>query len=576
MTYLGLDLGTGLAKLARCPAGEQAGPAVPDVTMVSSAVTYRDLGAADIPSGYPDEPWPGTLRCDGFPALLGTALSASRVDAWRGRTPDEVTAHFLRCLLDPTEAGMPRDPASAGRSATVRDGGHWSGGMVSGLRVGSGDEEAEPAGLVVAVPPDASGRRGVDDKPSAATTIQDILTALGRSPQRGVAAPVASLLWLRQRHQSLVDAGRIVVIDAGAGSIEISLCQVTGPAVRVVDSVRLLGGSAWGAGDPADAAAGVRPPSIAELLVTALAAVSGEPLGSAGRMPVYLWRMFERALADPSTRERLDMVLQLASTARHRHGGALALRFAGLDVTASQLLDACEPLAQESVAALGRLLGRQLDPGWQRFGGEGSTRLVLLGGLSVLRPMRVPLLASLGLDPDGSGEGVIRPDDDDLLGAAARGAALLAAGQADPGDRYPFELRLPVNRVVRDRVVTEYLRLAAPGSIDLETAQTTYFHQGAAAGSGQHLLVTVRPAVADRPGAAPISVQLVPRGGSPVPATFRAAMPPPPGVYRVGVQGGPDGPAVVLQPAEGGNPLTYPLAEPAGSSVGWSPAREVR
>jgi hypothetical protein len=538
MRYLGLDLGTGLAKLAQYPAG---GPARADqeigVITVAAAVTYR-RHVGEIPAGYQDEPQPGVVRCDGFPAMLGTTLSAIPVSVWQGRTPGEVTQSLLRCLLDPpgTEA--------------VRD-----------------EDGTEPADLVVAVPSHAGAQPGPGDEPSTTSELQDILTALGRPARRVVAAPVAALLWLRQRDPDLAAAGRMVVVDVGAGCVELSLCTATGNAMRVVDSIRLVGGSAWGGGVLA-ATVGDRWATLAEYLVTALAAASGVRVAPPGRESVSLWRGFERALADGRTRDRLDVVLQSAATARHRHGSAPALRFGGLAVTASQLLDACEPLARQSVAALGQLLGRRDDPAWLRFGPGDGTRLVLLGGLSTLHPVRAALLASLGLDPERPGQGVIRPADDDLLSSVARGAALLAAGLADPGDRYPHALRLAVSRVVRDQLVSEYLELAAPGAIDLELTQTLYLTDGTTPGKGSHVLVTIRPVPSDPPGSAPIPVQIVPKGRDPVPATFRRAVPPEPGVYRVGVRGGPGGPAVVLQRADGGKPLTYPLAETADLAAG--------
>jgi hypothetical protein len=544
MTYLGLDLGTGFAKVARYPAGRRPRPGEDlDVTTVATAVTYR-RHAGEIPAGYPDEPQPDAVRCDGFPVMLGTALSATPVSAWQGRTPGEVTQSFLKCLLDPPDTGAARD--------------------------------AEPADLVVTVPPHGGARPAVDEEPSAVPELWDILTALGRPARRVVAAPVAAMLWLRQHDPDLAAADRIVVVDIGAGCLELSLCTATGHAVRVVDSIRLVGGSAWGDEVLAAAAVGDRPLTLAECLVTALATASGAGPDPGGRGSVYSWRAFERALADDRARDRLDAVLQSASAARHRHGSAPALRFGGLEVTASQLLDACEPLAQRSVAALAQLLGRRDDPGWLRFGSGDGTRLVLLGGLSILRPVRAALLASLGLDPERPSEGVIQPADDDLRAAAARGAALLAAGLANPGDRYPHALRLAVNRVVRDKLVSDYLELAPPGSIDLELAQTRYLTVGATAGEGRYVLVTIRPAASNPPGPASIPVQIVPSGRDPVPAAFRWAAPPEPGAYRIGVRGGPDGPAVVLLRDGGGNPLTYPLAELTDTVADETPGQAIQ
>ena len=76
---------------------------------------------------------------------------------------------------------------------------------------------------------------------------------------------------------------------------------------------------------------------------------------------------------------------------------------------------------------------------------------------------------------------------------------------------------------------------------------------------------------------AAIPVQVIPAGASEmVPAVLRSAPCPAPGVYWVGVRGGPDVPAVVLQRTDDGEALTYELAGlgdagPAGQTVGVSP-----
>lgn len=525
MSYIGLDLGTAFAKLARWPTG-QARASAPEVTTVPAALTYRSSGAADIPASYSADPRPGVVRCDGFPALIGTTAPTTPVTVWQGRTPDEVTARFLSCLLNPL--GSERD-----------------------------EDDSEPAELVVAVPPEAGER--VAATADGTPGLPEILATLGLAPRRAVDAPVAALLWLRQRHQDLTMASRVVVIDAGAGSVDLSLCVVTGDALRVTDSIRLAGGSAWGT--ETSATAGDRPLTLAEHFVGALVATTGTRVGAAGRTASYWWRAFERALADEGARERLDAVLQLASAEPGRHASTPALRFGGLGVTAEQLLDACEPLTVHCSAALSQLLGRQEDPRWPGFGDGDGTRLLLLGGLSALYPLRAGLLAAAGLDQGRSGHGAVLPPNEDRLDAVARGAAMLAAGVADPHDRYPHELRLPVSRVVRDHVVNEYLRLAAPGSIDLYRAQSSYLTADVGAGSDEHVLVTVKPA-SGQPGA-PLQVQLVRAGEGPVPVAVRPAEPPAPGVYQVGIQGGPAGPAVLLRPVEGGPVLVYPLAEQA-------------
>jgi hypothetical protein len=545
MTYLGLDLGSGFAKLARCTTGTPGQPAAgPAVTRVPAAMWYGEQGAKiPLDSPDPDEPRRRAVRCDGFPALLDTSLAASPVLGWRNRTPAQVAGHFLNRLL---------------ASPSVR--------------------------LVAAVPP-------VQASPAASAEITAILTRADRPPTRVIAAPVAALLWLRDRYPALAGASRVIVVDAGAGALDLSLCTLAGQRVRVTDSVRVAGESAWEGENPVDAAVGGRPPTLAECLAAAVAMAAGARLGRDGRTSVFWWRSLERALADENARDRLDAVMQLAAEDRNRHGGTIALRFAGLEVTAGQLIDACAPLTDQSVTALSQLLSRQRDAAWSQCGAGDDTRLLLLGGLHVLRPLRGALQVTVGLDPDCP-DGAVVPDNDDLLTASARGAALLAVGRADPGDRYPHGLRVRVNRIVLDDFVTEDLPLAPPGTVQLETTETVYLTVAAvrrerdaggnASFSGEtpaadqedeDVLITVKPRpTGESDLGVPIPVQIVPRAGAPVPAGFRPAPSPPPGVYKIGVRGGTDGPAVVLQPEAGGAPLVYPLADGQGTAGSQPPA----
>jgi hypothetical protein len=550
--YLGLDLGTGFVKLANCRVdGRARDGASVEVTTMQAAVTFLGRYSAEIPAGYPEEPRAGRARCDGFPALLGTGLSSGEVADWGDRTAVEVVRGYLRCLLEAPVT------VADGRLGTVPD-----------RDTPDGPADVGANELVVAVPSDAGAPRGADEGATAGAELAEILAGLGRPPARLVAAPVAALLWLRRHDPDLASASRIVVIDAGAGEIALSLCTVTDQAIRVADSVRLAGGSAWGEGEAGQVDGSItRPPALAERLAMTLAASAGRPIGAVGPETAYWWRAFEGALADDAARDRLDAVLQLASQARGRHGSAIAIRFGGLAVTASQVLDACEPLARQSMTALAQLLGRQADRGWGRLGTETGGRLVLLGGLTALRPLRAALLESLGLDPDQPGATVAWPADGDLRDAVARGAALLAAGEADPGDRYPHALQLVVHRAIRGELVTDRLELAPPRSIDLERTLTVYLTQDGAGGQDGRVIVTVPSASGPRAmssaGVAPIAVEIVPGEGATVPASFRLTTPPSPGNYQVGVRGGPAGPAVVLRPEDGGEPLVYPLSEVA-------------
>jgi hypothetical protein len=510
--YLGLDLGTGLTKLA-----STAGQVPPSLAMRPTAVSYRGL-TSEIPADSSDEvPPDGAVRCDGFPAMLDGGRAARRVAAWQSRTPGEVSQGFLRCLLEGSDRTQP---------------------------------SGQPTELVVAVPP---AERGSAAGPDSGTEVRDILIALGWAPRRLVAAPVASLLQLRRDHPGLAAATRFAVCDTGAGSARFALCTADQRGIRVTDSIRLDATLAWSDDTPR---ASDRSPTLAEYLVAAITStVEGGKEPATSAMSVRRWRALERSLGDGAQRERLDAVLQQAAASQHRHGSTVALRFADLEVTAGQLLDACAPLAERLAAALGRLLARQDDPGWLRFGDGSASRIVLTGGLDGLHPLRSALLTTAGLDPAGPGRAAVEPGPAGRLGTAARGAALIAAGEADPGDRYPYAVQVTVHRSVRDRVVTSHLELAAAGSVDLDRTETVFLNQ-----ADEPVLVTVPPGAGP---ASPLLVRLV-RDGAEIPAVLSPARPPSPGAYRVGVRGGPGGPAVVLEPMDDAEPLVYLIAE-AGS-----------
>jgi hypothetical protein len=541
MTHLGLDLGTAYAKLARCPGGEQRDPSgIPGVTIVQSAVTYRD-DIAEIPSGYRTGP-PGALRCDGFAPLLGTALADAPVTGWQDRTPAQVAQDFLGFLLP---------SAGADHAMTRADGKTQVDGET---RLGRDDRESGPSGMVLAVPP-PPGSDGQRAEPATGT--EDVLSTLGWRPDRLVNAPVAALLWFRHHDPRLGAASRFLVVDAGAGSVEFSLCASTGTTLRVADSARLSADAAWEGASRARGTDGTRSFTLTEHLVAALAAETrgGLAHGESAR----LGRAFEAVFAKDAVQDRLDAVLQQAAVLRQRHGSTVAVRLDGLEVTASQFLDATEPLARQCAAALGELLGRQHDPGWRRYGGAEGTRVVLLGGLTALWPLRAGLLSFLGFDPERPGDGALIPASDDRMAAVARGAALVAAGLADPGDRYPYGLRLLVHRAVRDQLVTEHLTLAAPGSIVMDQVHTGYLMQA----DGTRRVVINVPAGPEHPAGdaedAPIAVEVVPRDAAQATVTCQPAAPP--GAYWIGVRGGPDGLAVLLSPVDGGRQLTYPLAQ---------------
>ena len=521
---LGLDLGAGLAKLARATTDGQPGGFVTPLRTVQTAVAYRGVVAHIPPAGTGSGPggWlPGEardngaadeVRYDGFPAMLGTGPAGQPMV--QRRAPEEIAAEFLRLLL-------------------------------------------EDLGLAVTGPAVMSWSAAVPPGPTAGTAAElaAILSPPGWSSPRLLAAPLALLLYLRHSRPDIAPASRFIVCDLGASSATLTLCALAGYRIRIVDFLRVTGTSSWEADTRDYADVADRLPLLVEGLATALTGAEGHSGAADQAAPVRYWRELEQALADSDQRERLDAVVEQALTDPQRYGGTTALRIGDLPVTAAQLLQACTPLANRCATELIALLRRQRDPAWLRPGPAAGTRIVLAGGLSVLRPLRAALLSAAGLDPATTGGGVVDLDDTERLYGAAYGAALVAAGLTEPGDRYPYALRLPVHRQVRDRIVTSHVELAPAGSIDLDRADPVFARQ-----QGEKIQVMIRPSAGAT--AAPIPVEVMPRGSDTAePATFYPMPGPLPGLYHIGVRGHPNGAAVVLQGVDGGEQLTYPLLE---------------
>jgi hypothetical protein len=516
--HLGLDVGTGMTKLTR-----YRGDARPGSRMASvpTAVCYRGLVSRipDVPSGR--EPLPDTMRCDGFPAMLG-GWPSHRVTAWGGRTPAEVTQSFLRHLLLPA----------------------------------GGEEGTREGDLVVTVPPDGG------------TELTEILRALGHPPQRVLPAPIAALTYLRRGRPELADATRFAICDIGAGGMSLALCTATPGGARLTDVTQLTGAAAWSDDTASGAATGGRPVTLAECLVAGIARIGGAPAAHPGdERSVHRWRTLEGAL-----NSKEDSELRRVFGAGGRHPVLGVLRFADVEATVTQLLEACAPLADTAGGALTSLLVRQPDPGWHRFGAGAATRIVLIGGLAGLGPVRAALLRAAGLDPNDPGDAIVEVSPAGRLWAAALGAALVAAGQADPSARYPYALRLPVHRAVLDRIESGYLELAAAGTVAPDQAETPV-----RSADGEPVVVTVPASRGPVPLTAALPVQLVPGDGAPpAPAEFRPAASPPAGDYRIAVSGDPAGVAIVLHSVKEDRRLRYvlrPPADPAGADpAGADPA----
>ncbi len=441
--------------------------------------------------------------------------------------------------------GPAHGPAGAGRSAA--DVTH----EFLRLFVDTADRDGPPAGqaLVAAVRPDC---------PAELTAV---FSALSRPAPRLLPTPVAILLYLRHTRPDLAPGRHFIVCDLGASAVTLSLCALAGPRLLVADFARITGWPSAQAAAPDDA--GGRRPLLVEVLAMALTGAGGTGAGGTGATPVRRWRELEDALADDEQRERLDAVLEAALADPTRYRRTVALRVGDTAVTAADVLRACAPLAERCAAELSQLIRRQEDPAWWR---AGAISVVLTGGLSTLRPVREALLSAAGLDPAAPGPDAVTLNDTESLHAPALGAALVAAGLAEPGDRYPHALRLPVHRQVRDRIVTSYLELAPAGSIEVGLVRPVFVRE-----RGGKTRVRIPPAAPEADW--PVPVEVVLAGGAVAQAAFSPAQPPPPGLYHIGVRGHPNGAAIVLQPAEGGDPLSYPLVQQPGTAPQTSGSR---
>jgi hypothetical protein len=458
--------------------------------------------------------------------MLG-AWPADRVTAWGDRTPAELTQSFLRRLLN---------------------------------RSGS-DEGPREESLVVAVPATGAQAAPRTRPRDSGAELAEILRALGHPPQRVLPAPIAALAYLRRERPGLTEARRFAVCDIGAGGMSFSLCAATESGARVTDVVRMTGATAWNDDTAPASVRGGRPVTLAERLVAEIARNGSAPAAVPGDgRSVHRWRALEATLATGEEEGTPGYGLQRVFAGGGRHPGFGMLRFADVNVTVGQLLAACAPLADSAEAALSGLLSRQADAGWRHFGTGPAARIVLIGGLTALAPVRAALLRAAGLDPRDPGGAVVEADPADRLGTAALGAALVAAGKADPSTPYPYGLHLPVYRAVRGGIESSYLELAAAATIAPDQGEAPV-----TAANGAPLVVTVRAGG----GPAPLPVQLVRPDGTPaMPASFQPAQAPPAGDYRISVSGDPAGAAIVLRSVKDDRALRFVLRQPDGPADG--------
>ncbi|MEV6422039.1 hypothetical protein [Streptomyces sp. NPDC051662] len=418
-------------------------------------------------------------------------------------TPDhtlalDIGARYARLAVARPGAGPPRPVSLPGDlpgeglplSAATR------GRPVDALREAYGAYLARygpPAGAVVVLP-----RRGAREWAGPATAA---LAADGCPRARAIGTAHALLALVRHTSGGTSDAGEYLVCDVGARAVDAARCTRAGSSVLLRATAEARGPHGL----------------LGTELDAALLAAAGLSDDEEGHRDLAAAR-----LDDPGGR-RLGLAVAQAVSRPDPFDDTVVYRMAGRDITAGIVRTSLAPLVDAVRRALAEIAGPP--------GAAGPPPLLLAGGLARLRPLVQQLGESHRLLP--------LPPEVDPGYAAVAGGALVAAGLADPGDRYPYAVRISTHSRTAGRLRTEELQLSAPGA--LEPGGDTVFAVRAG-----------RPAdvLADAAAGRPLRVEAVSPDGRPVPlpdVTLPAGAPD--GLCRVGVRVGADGAAaLVLRP----------------------------
>lgn len=354
-----------------------------------------------------------------------------------------------------------------------------------------------PTGAVVVLP-----RRTVRELAGPATAA---LVAEGCPRVRVIGAAHALLALVRHTPGATAGPGEFLVCDAGARAVDVARCTLTGPSVFLRATAEETGPSGF----------------LGAALDTALLAAAGLSDDDEGHRLLAVAR-----LDDPAGR-RLGLAVAQAVRRPDPFDDTPVHRLGNRDITAGAVRMSLPPL----IDAVERALAEVTAPP----GAAARPPLLLAGGLARLAPLTRQLEESHRVLP--------LPADMDPGYAAVAGGALVAAGLADPGDRYPYAVRISTHSRTAGRLHTEELELAAPGT--LEPGGDTVF----AARDG-------RPAevLADAAARRPLRVEAVDPDGRPVPLPDVALTTgAPDGLCQVGVRIGADGAAaLVLRPVAHG------------------------
>lgn len=354
------------------------------------------------------------------------------------------------------------------------------------------------------------------DRAGAADRAADALTAVHGTrpapPIRVLGTPHAVLALLR--HEGAPPSARYTVCDLGASAAEVSVCVPVSGTVAVT-------GRAWHA--PADGYGGG--------FDRALLAAAGLPDDDAGLRALAATR------AEAGAAERLDIALRRADSHHGPYYATPVHRVDGREITAGAVRRALGPLT----AGLDHVLDEAL-------GGAPAPPVIAVGGAARFGPL-VRHLA------DRHGPLVALPGDTDPALAAVFGAALVAAGRADPGDRYPHAVCVGTHRVVGGAPRSEELVISPAGV--LEPGGATVFAQA----DGHRVAVSTGSAHPADP-ARPVRVRVRDARGEHTGAVAALTLPAGGAVERchVGVRIAVDGTAhLVLHPLGSAAPGEHPL-----------------
>ena len=360
------------------------------------------------------------------------------------------------------------------------------------LRPAAGDE------VVVTLPHQVLAPSEAD--PAAQVRLRQWLsTLLGTPVRRLISQPIAAAAYLR--HTDPADHRGMLIASVSRARCDIALCDHVGGRLRVRNAVTV---------DMADELAGT--------------------LADAAALPPDT----------PDDTEGRDAVL-VAAMKNEAFRGGTAFVIGHATVTAGEVCDVFDAVARDWAASTSDLLERA---GWASRSSGRPIILLVTGGAALIPPALAALRRELASAADVSAQ----------RDAAALGAALTAAGSAEPGDRLEYDVGLVTHRVVggllrpdRIPVADEYAVAVVPGA-----------RHHVCDASGSRLIVMSGRTSPRRP-----SLEIVLRGRR-LPSFGATTAALPPGQYHVAVTCDAAGQfAVVFEHPDGQEAGMAPLPGPA-------------